>query len=587
MTRRNIRKAWVLSLIGQVIAVFPVLIGPLGFNSMAWAQNPVPLIGQPLVPGAAVPGGPAFTLTVNGTGFVSGSIVQWNGSARVTHFVSGDSLTADIPATDIAKAGTSAVSVVNPGPGGGTSEVVFFPINTSEASVSLVSTDFNAPGGNIYIVTADFNGDGKLDLAATEYNSSSVSVLLGNGDGTFQSLQAYPACRAHGLATGDFNGDGILDLAVADLGCGEVSILLGRADGAFTPGGSFSTGGFATYSVAAGDFNSDGKLDLATANQDTNQASVLLGNGDGTFQNHVDYQTGTDTRQVGTGDFNRDGHLDLAVSSGAGVSILLGNGDGTFQPQTLIGLTTPDNPHFVIADLNGDGKLDLTVANTAGSVTVLLGNGDGSFQSGVLYSTGGFTATVAAADFNGDGILDLATGDYYSANLALLLGNGDGTFRAHVNYPAATGARGLAAADFNGDGRLDIAVANQFETSISVFLQPSLDTTPPAITLAAIPKILLPPDGRMVPVTISGTITDAGSGVNASSAKFAVQDEYHRIQPHGTVTLDAAGNYSFTILLRASRGRSDLNGRKYTIGVNAMDNAGNRAAKWSRVTVPH
>lgn len=299
----------------SIFALFvAALLAPLGLGPTARAQNPVPLISQPLVPEAAAPGGTGFTLTVNGTGFVSGSVVHWNGAARTTHFVDQGRLTANIPGTDIAKAGTAAVNVVNPGPGGGTSGVIFFPINRAEVSVSLAETDFNAPGENIYVVAADFNGDGKLDLAMTEFGSSSVRILLGNGDGTFQSFQTYPACRAHGLASGDFNGDGILDLAVADAGCGQVSILLGNGDGTFTEGGSFSTGAgatFAPYSVAVGDFNSDGKLDLVTANELINKASVLLGNGDGTFQSHVDYDTGVDSRQVATGDFNGDGRLDL------------------------------------------------------------------------------------------------------------------------------------------------------------------------------------------------------------------------------------------------------------------------------------
>jgi len=576
----------------SIFALFvAALLAPLGFSPTAWAQNPVPLISQPLVPEAAAPGGTGFTLTVNGTDFVSGSVVHWNGAARTTHFVDQSRLTATIPATDIAKAGTASVAVVNPEPGGGTSGTVFFPIHAPMPSVSLARTDFSPTGvWNIYVVTADFNGDGELDFAVTEFISGQVQILLGKGDGTFQLFQTYPACSAHGLASGDFNGDGILDLAVADAGCGQVSILLGNGDGTFTEGGSFSTGGgatFAPYSVAVGDFNSDGKLDLATANETINKASVLLGNGDGTFQSHVDYDTGADSRQVATGDFNGDGRLDLAVSSSEGVSILLGNGDGTFQSQTLYPLGTTDNPYLVIADLNGDGKLDLAVANPAGSVSILLGNGDGSFQSSVPYATGGFSATVIAADFNGDGILDLATGNYYDANIAILLGNGDGTFGAHVNYPAAAGARGLVAADFNGDGRLDLAVANQFVDSISVFLQPVLDTTPPAITVGVNPKTLWPPNGKMVPVTVSGTITDTGSGVNVTSAAYSVTDEYGEVEPAGAITLGAGGSYSFTVLLQASRLGTDLDGRHYTITVRASDNSGNSGSQASGVTVPH
>lgn len=568
-----------------------IFLGALGFDSTVWAQNPVPLINQPLVPDTGAPGGPGFVLTVNGTGFVANSTVEWNGNPLTTHFVDESRLTATVPALDIANAGTASITVVNPGPGGGSSGAVFFPVGAQTATVTLTRTDFGPTGvWNIYLVTADFNGDGKLDLAVTEFISGQVQMFLGNGDGTFQLFQTYPACQAHGLASGDFNGDGISDLAVADAGCGQVTILLGNGNGTFTESGSFSTGPgaqFAPYSVAVGDFNSDGKLDLVTANELNNNSSVLLGNGDGTFQSHVDYDTGADSRQVAAGDFNGDGRLDEAVSSSEGVSILLGKGDGTFEAQTLYPLATNDNPYLTIADLNGDSKLDLAVANTAGSVSILLGNGDGTFQSAVPFATGGFSATVIAADFNGDGILDLATGNYYDANLAILLGNGDGTFRPHINYPAASGARGLVAADFNGDGRLDLAVANQFVDSISVFLQPVLDTTPPIITVAVNPGTLWPPNGKMVPVTISGRITDTGSGVNVSSVAYFVTDEYGEVQPAGAIHTSSGGSYSFTILLQASRRGSDLNGRHYRITVRAKDNGGNLGSKTRVVIVPH
>src|SRR5262249_11838470 len=146
---------------GSAMAAFLVTSSVmLASSTNADAANPVPYVSQPLVPDAAAPGGPGFTLTVNGTGFVSGSVVNWNGSTRATQFVSKGQVTATILATDIEKAGTASIAVVNPGPGGGTSGTIFFPVAKPEASVSFARTDYGSPGGNIFVVTADFNGDG-------------------------------------------------------------------------------------------------------------------------------------------------------------------------------------------------------------------------------------------------------------------------------------------------------------------------------------------------------------------------------------------------------------------------------------------
>jgi Bacterial Ig-like domain (group 3)/FG-GAP-like repeat len=443
----------------------------------ARAQNPVPLTSQPLVPDAAAPGGPAFTMTVNGTEFVAASVVNWNGNPRVTTFVSSTQLSAQILASDIASPSTAAVTVVSPGPGGGTSIPVFFAIAEPEGSVPFVKTDSASPGFNVEIATADFNGDGILDLVAGEFYDSKAAILLGNGDGTFREAGTYSACQAHGVAVGDFNGDGIMDIAVSNAGCGEVTILLGKGDGTFTEAGSFPTGSGSDspYSVAVGDFNGDGKLDLVTADDQNNKVSILLGNGDGTFQPHASYPTGTDSWKVVTGDFNRDGLLDVAVAGADGVSVLLGKGDGTLRAAVLYPFNPGGISHYMLtADLNGDGKLDFVVANTKGIVGVMMGNGDGTFKAPVTYSTGGnpgCCTAVAAADFRGVGILDLAVTNYGGGTISLLPGNGDGTFGTFVSYPGDAGARGVAVGDFNRDGRLDLAVGNQETHSVSALLQ--------------------------------------------------------------------------------------------------------------------
>ena len=378
---------------------------------------------------------------MNGTGFVSGSIVNWNGSARATTFVSPSQLTASILATDIATASTASVTVVNPSPGGGVSNTGFFPINTAISSVSVIRSDYATSLEPSSSATGDLNGDGRLDLAAVDYGAGKVSILLGRGNGTFQpSVDYLTGLTPSTVVIRDFNNDGKLDLAVRNQGSSSMSILLGNGDGTFQHATNFATGSGASR-LTAGDFNQDGELDLATTNNTNNSVSILLGNGDGIFQNHVDYATALTPLPIAVGDFNADGKLDLVTGNTARntFSVLLGNGDGSFQKH--MDYSTIVNPQSVVAaDFNGDGKLDLAIFNEANegatALSILLGNGDGTFQSFADYANGcgpnGAECTATAGDLNGDGKLDLAVrnADLSGANaILLLLGNGDGTFQ--------------------------------------------------------------------------------------------------------------------------------------------------------------
>jgi ankyrin repeat protein len=448
--------------------------------------NPVPLINQPLVPDAVAPGGAGFTLTVNGTGFVSGSVVNWNGSARTTTFVNRSRLTASILSSDIGTASTASVTVVNPSPGGGASNTLFLEVTTPTSSVTLWRSDYAVGSSPHWVSTGDLNGDGKLDLVTANRYGNRVSVLLGNGDGTFQPQVTYATGTGPlGVAIGDFNGDGELDLAVVNQSANSVSILLGNGDGTFRAKVDYATGN-EPLSVVAGDFNGDGKLDLAVTNGSGNTVSILLGNGDGTFQPKVPYATGARPFPVTTGDFNGDGKLDLAVGNqnGNSISILLGNGDGTFQTQVSYAVSSQVYS-VTTADFNGDGKLDLAAANNSdNTVSVLLGNGDGTFQTQVRYPTPSGPHSLIAADFNGDGKLDLAVANENASSASILLGNGDGTFQAHADYPTGSGAISPAAGDFNGDGRIDLAIADYNQNTVSVLLQSSISLSKIALNFS-------------------------------------------------------------------------------------------------------
>jgi hypothetical protein len=350
-------------------------------------------------------------------------------------------------------------------------------------------TEYGTGNGVAAVATGDFNGDGYLDLvvanSACNCPRGTVSILLGNGDGTFRPRTDFATGEVpRALATGDFNQDGNLDLAVVNSVDGTVSILIGNGDGTFAPQATFATGR-GPSGIIAHDFNADGKLDLAVTNRTDNNVSILLSNGDGTFQTHVDYAAGPGAAGIAADDFNGDGNLDIAVAdANTGisfrdnglVSILLGNGDGTFQPHrdAIIGNRRPFD--VTTGDFDGDGIVDIavtTVLSGRGGVSILRGRGDGTFQmSGDPYFTGRFTGAITGGDFNLDGILDLAVVNEGSSSATILRGKADGTFESQGIYGVGFEPRGLTTGDFNGDGALDLAVVNQGTqpNTVSVFL---------------------------------------------------------------------------------------------------------------------
>jgi VCBS repeat protein len=438
--------------------------------------SPVPLVYQPLSPAVVSPGAAAFTLTVNGTGFVSGSNVNWNGSARATSFVSESQLTASILLSDIATAGIASVVVVNPAPGGGKSNPVLFEV-TNPNGVSFSSAPpLPAGSGPKPVATGDFNGDGKVDLVVANESSDNVSVFLSNGDGTFQAAVDYSVgSQPFSIAVGDFNGDGKLDLVVVNNLSDSVSVLLGKGDGTFQPAMTSGAGSTPT-SVAVGDFNGDGNLDLVVVNN--LGAGVLLGKGDGTFQPPVNYAVGSGISSVAVGDFNGDGKLDLVVGDfmapNSNISVLLGNGDGTFQTPSsdVIGITPSS---IAVGDFNGDGKLDVAVAGGRCKtgcpiLQVLLGNGDGTFQPvrSFFNPTQNVANSVTIGDFNGDGKLD-AFVTYNGPTFSVFQGVGTGSFADAGDHSLGLNYVGpVVIGDFNGDGKLDLAVAS--ETGVIILL---------------------------------------------------------------------------------------------------------------------
>jgi FG-GAP-like repeat len=336
------------------------------------------------------------------------------------------------------------------------------------------------------ILAYSLRDSGVLDLVTVNENSDDVSVLLGNGDGTFQpqaryAVGSFPAT----VAEADLNGDQRPDLLVANLrdGSGSISVLLGRGDGTFQDqiASSVGTGGAGAVSA---DLNDDGLVDIVTANQFSNDISVLLGNGDGTFHSAGTFAAGAGPTSLVLGDFNGDGRLDVAVTDGgdingdgAGVSILLGNGDGTFQPPVLYSAGGYASS-LVEGDFTGDGALDLAVTNpNTNTVTVLFGNGRGGFPTNETISLVGQAfepGSITEGDFTGDGVLDLAVANQGSNNVSILRGNGKGGFVALP--PISLGddpfnlPDGIVAGEFTGNGLLDLAVMSIGSDVVSILL---------------------------------------------------------------------------------------------------------------------
>jgi hypothetical protein len=341
------------------------------------------------------------------------------------------------------------------------------------------------------LAIGDFNRDGKLDMAVAAYpqTADGISVLLGNGDGTFRSpVYYYGGLNPGSVATADFRSDGLLDLAVAD--ADGIDILLGNGDGTFQPATQYLLPG-APFFVAVGDFNNDHKLDLVFISFGT--IGVMFGNGDGTFLSPIYFSPPHTPSSLGVGDFNHDGKLDLAIGEQFGgtsqAQIYLGNGNGTFQLGNTYAVGVSPTS-IAVADLRKNGKLNLAVACMgSGAIFVLLGNGNGTFQQAVSYTGPGFAYWVAVADLNGDGKLDLAGANFSlgtsppTTEVSVFLGNGDGTFGPPTNYPSGGENTYIAVGDFNNDKKPDLAVVDSFNSDALVLLNTGVVSFSPTTPL--------------------------------------------------------------------------------------------------------
>ena len=412
---------------------------------------------------------------------------------------------------------------------------------------------------------ADFNGDGIPDIAIVNVAGNDVVVLIGNGDGSFSYSFRYlfsAGQQPQGIAVGDFNMDGKPDIAAANSGSGDISVLLGNGDGTFQPAVNYASGGPSPLALAVGDFNNDGIPDLAVEIANGGKLGILLGNGDGTFKPAKVFNVGLSggPKSLLVLDLNNDGKADLAATGPNGaVIVLIGNGDGTFQTstQSFTGVTMA----VTTGDFNLDGKPDLAVG-TNGGLFILLGNGDGSLQPPIAVTVSDQAWDLAVGDFNGDGIPDLmeVNGE---TNLHMFLGNGDGTFQAPTTY---TGAEQVSVADLNRDGRSDLVmIVAGLHVALGLLAGPPSElvfSTQPSngtVGKPIAPVVVQVQDQHGDPVTqyVEGlNITSSPSGV------LTAVNTQNGVGTFNSLVFNTAGTYTLTV---SCSGLNSITSNQFTI----------------------
>ena len=356
-----------------------------------------------------------------------------------------------------------------------------FGLSTGASAVSwtMVKSGLYAAGANpASVAVADFNGDGIPDVAVVgKVADGKIVIHLGKPNGRFTAERIInDGAKPVSIVAADFNGDGKMDLAVADWETNEVRIYLGKGDGRFTLARPIITGlGLKPVHLRAADLDGDGHQDLVVACYNSTKIFVIKGKGDGTFDAPVPYTVGTNPRHVCIADFNHDGIPDIAVTLWGDnkVAVLLGNGDGTFQAP--VKYVTGENPLAVeAADLNGDGNIDLVIGEFKNNgIKIMDGDGTGGFITPPApqvahLATGGGPQELVLKDFDGDGTIDIAVANSTNNVVSVFRGRGDGTFWARKGFLAGVYPAALASADFDRNGQPDMVTGDYSGGTLTV-----------------------------------------------------------------------------------------------------------------------